>query len=85
MSGEVTTRKLFFLMVEHPFKGWMRVGNSYSTRANAVGWRPFVRGAWRGFCRVKVSQFTARFVDGKLDDRSRATLDTKYNLTSEGL
>ena len=85
MSAKVTTRPFFFLMIDHPVTGWTRVGNAYATRDAAVGWRTFVRASWRGICRVKVSKFTARFVGGKLDDRSRATLDTKYNLTSEGL
>ncbi len=84
MNTESTTRKFFFVMVEHPMKGWIRVGNAYSSRATAIGWGPIVRGAWCG-CRVKVSQFTARFVNGKLDERSREVLDKKYNLTTEGL
>lgn len=85
MSAEVINRTVFFLMIDHPIKGWTRVGNAHATRETAASWRPFVRASWRGICRVKVSQFTARFVDGKLSERSREVLDKKYNLTSEGL
>lgn len=80
----VEKRKMFFIMVDHPVDGWIRTGNAYKTREIANEWKPLVRGAWR-FCRVKLSTFTARFVDGKLDERSREVLDKKYNLTSEGM
>ena len=75
----VTTRRLFFTMVRHPVTGWMRVGNAYATRKGAQGWLSFVRAAWRGLP-ARVSQFTLRFVDGALDERSRRVLDEKFNL-----
>jgi hypothetical protein len=71
--------KVYFTMVCHPGKGWIRVGNAYRTRAIAAGWLPFVRGAWKG-CRVRVSELTLRYVDGDLDERTRQTLDRKFNL-----
>jgi len=72
-------RRVWFTMVLHPVNGWMRVGNAYGSRKAASEWLPFVRGAWRGL-RTRVSQCSLRFVDGVLDERSRRTLDEKYNL-----
>jgi hypothetical protein len=72
-------RVLFFTMVMHPVKWWTRVGNAYGSRKEAIGWLPFVRDAWRG-CRVKVSQCTLRFKNGALCEKSKRTLDKKYNL-----
>lgn len=72
-------RTVFFTMVQHPVKGWTRVGNAYATRKNAVSWLPFVRGSWRG-CRAKVSQCTLRLKGGVLCERSSMVLDKKYNL-----
>jgi len=77
--SEVTKRKIHFIMVLHPLNGWVRVGKAYSTRATAQEWRPFVSKAWRG-CRTKVAQFTAVFRDGKLDEKSKKTLDRKFNM-----
>ena len=77
-------KKLFFIMVHHPVNGWIRATSAYASKAAANEWKPFVRYAWR-FCPVKVSQFTARFVDGKLDPRSREVLGKKYNLETEGM
>lgn len=72
-------RTVFFTMVRHPIKGWMRVGNAYGTRKSAAGWLSFVRGSWRG-CAAKVSQCTLRFEDGALSQASVRILDSKYNL-----
>jgi hypothetical protein len=72
-------RRVWFTMVSHPAKGWMRVGNAYVSRDVAREWVPFVRGAWRGL-RVKVSQCTLRWVNGQLDEKSRRTLDEKFNM-----
>lgn len=72
-------RRVFFTMVRHPVKGWTRVGNAYPTKKSAVEWLPFVRGSWRGF-QTKVSQCTLRIKDGVLCEKSKRTLDAKYNL-----
>ena len=72
-------RTVFFTMVMHPLKGWTRVGNAYPTRKLAGEWVPFVRGAWKGL-RVKVSQCTVYLENGKVSEKSRRLLDTKYNL-----
>lgn len=72
-------RRVWFVMVLHPDKGWMRVGNAYGSRQAAREWLPLVRGAWRGL-RTRVSQCTLRWVNGELTDRSRRTLDEKFNL-----
>ena len=78
---DIVRRRMFFIMVNHPLKGWTRVGKAYAKKEVAQSWVPFVRGAWR-CCRVKVSQFTAVFRDGKLDEKSRETLDKKFNMDS---
>ena len=72
-------RTVFFTMVMHPLKGWIRVGNAYPTRKSASEWVPFVRGAWKGL-RVKVSQCTVYLENGKVSEKSRRLLDAKYNL-----
>ena len=72
-------RTVFFTMVMHPLKGWTRVGNAYPTRKLAGEWVPFVRAAWKGL-RVKVSQCTVYLENGKVSEKSRRLLDTKYNL-----
>jgi len=74
-------RTVFFTMVLHPVKGWMRCGNAYGSRHAATEWLPFVRGAWRGL-RAKVSQCTIYLEDGKPCEKSRKLLDSKYNMTA---
>ena len=80
-SLDPLVRRVWFTMVLHPAKGWMRAGKAYGSREAAAEWVPFVRGAWRGL-RTKVSQCTLRFVNGQLDERSRRTLDEKFNMDS---
>ena len=72
-------RRVWFVMVMHPAKGWMRAGQAYGSREAAAEWVPFVRGAWRGL-RTKVAQCTLRWVNGELDEKSRRTLDEKFNM-----
>ena len=74
-------RTVFFTMINHPQSGWTRVGNAYGSRHAATEWLPFVRGAWRGL-RAKVSLCTLYFEDGKVCEKSRKLLDTKYNMTA---
>ncbi len=74
-------RTVFFTMVLHPKSGWTRVGNAYGSRHAATEWLPFVRGAWRGL-RAKVSQCTLYFEGGKVCEKSRMLLDSKYNMTA---
>ena len=80
-SGTVgaVVRRVWFTMVLHPANGWMRAGKAYGSREAAREWVFFVRGAWRGL-RVKVSQCTLRWVNGQLDEKSRRTLDEKFNM-----
>lgn len=77
-------RRVFFTMVLNPWKGesgaWERVGKAYATREAARSWLPFVRGAWRNVCRVKIAQCTLRFKDGVLTERSKEILDKKFNM-----
>lgn len=74
-----TKQTVYFTMVLHPLKGWVRTGQAKASRDDATQWLPVVRGAWRG-CRTKVSQLTIRFVDGVMDEKSRITLDKKFNM-----
>ena len=46
-DGTTVRRTVYFTMVNHPLKGWVRVGNAYSSRKTAQGWLGFVRtSAW---------------------------------------
>jgi hypothetical protein len=72
-------RRVFFTMVLHPETGWTRVGRCYGTKESARQWLPLVRGAWRGL-RVKVSQCTLRWKDGKMTEASRKALSEKFNM-----
>jgi len=40
--------KLYALIVDHPFRGEVRVGPLYPNKQAAQGWRSFVRAAWNG-------------------------------------
>lgn len=71
--------KVFFTMVKHPFRGWIRVGNAYSSKEAAQEWLPFVSKAWSGL-KAKVSPCTLKFVNGKLSNASLHTLDVKFNM-----
>lgn len=79
---ESKKKTLFFTMVDHPAKGWTRVGNAYPSSKSATEWLPFVSGSWRGL-RTKISQCTVRFKDGKLTEKSREILDKKFNLEAQ--
>jgi hypothetical protein len=81
MITAMEKQTVYFTMVKHPLKNWIRIGNAYKSRKTASGWIPFVRGAWRGL-RVKISQCTLTFIDGKLSDRSRRMLNEKYKIDS---
>jgi len=72
-------KKLWFTMVLHPLKGWIRVGKAYGSAKVARDWVPFVRAAWRG-CQTTVSQHTFYFIDGKMTEASQKILSEKYNL-----
>lgn len=74
-------KTLFFTMVKHPLKGWIRAGNAYFSRGSAQEWLPFVKGRWR-YCKVKVSQCTITLMNGVPTDKSRKILSEKFNLES---
>lgn len=77
-------RTVYFLMVRHPFDGRIRVGQAYSTRADAAGWRKFVRAAWRGLP-VSIASFTFNLTDGRMDARSVGVLSAKFNMDPPAL
>jgi len=81
MSPEnVTKATVYFTMVDHPTRGRFCVGHAYATRACALSWVPFVRASYRDLFKVTVSSFTYTLVDGKMDARSLAILDKKFNM-----
>ncbi len=71
--------KLFFIMVGHPSKGWIRSGNAYATKKAADGWTDFVKSYWRGLP-TKVERLNLTWNGDKLDDRTIEILDKKFNL-----
>ena len=73
--------KVFFVMIQHPEEGWMRVGVQHPTKDSAQSWLSFARAGWANWP-GRVSQFTAEIVDGKLTERSRKILDQKYNMST---
>lgn len=75
----VEKRRVWFLMVRHPLRGDIRVGNAYLSKKAAKGWRSFVSAAWRG-CRVRVRKADLRWVDGELDEASKRLLDQTFNM-----
>lgn len=83
-NGHRTSKwTVFFTMILHPGKGWIRVGNAYASRKSAAEWLPFVRGAWRG-CRARISQCTLRLQGDELSEASKRRLDRQYNLDVPG-
>jgi len=83
VTMEASKRTVFFIMVLHPFSGWIRVGNAYSTKKAAKSWEPFVRSAWRGL-RTRVSSVTLEWIDGHLSEASKGKLDKKFNIDPPG-
>lgn len=73
------TRTVYFTMILHPARGWMRVGNAFGSRSSAKEWLPFVSSAWHGM-RAKVARCTIRFEGAIPDQASRKVLDEKFNL-----
>ena len=78
-----TKRRFFFLMIDHPSGKQIRVGPAYSTREQALSWKPFVSAAWKG-CRVSVSAATFTFCNGAMDAQSVRILNDKYNMDPPG-
>jgi hypothetical protein len=75
-----TVKKIcWFTMVNHPERGWIRVGNAYVSHNEARAWFGVVSGAWKGL-RVKASRCTVTLVDRELDAASKKVLSEKYNL-----
>lgn len=46
MPTETAVR--FAIEVQHPLRGWIRLGGRYSSKAVARTWYPFIKGAWHG-------------------------------------
>ena len=74
-SSAIVRRRIYFTMIEHPYRGWIRVGPSYGKRATAKGWLPFVRRSWHGL-RGKVLSCPLVWRDGRLDEKSVRLLDS---------
>lgn len=74
-----TKQTVYFTMLLHPVKGWIRVGGAKATREDAKWWCRVIRNRWNPN-RTRVSQFTFRLVDGVMDEKSKAVLNTKFNM-----
>lgn len=74
-----TSRQLFFIMVQHPVRGWQRTGMPYPSKPAAAEWVSFVKAAWHGLP-TRVKPCTVHFEDGKLTDQSRQLLSETFNL-----
>jgi hypothetical protein len=48
MSHKTDTVTYYQFEVDHPIKGWLRVGLRYTNKDAAKGWRSLVKAAWRG-------------------------------------
>lgn len=73
------TRRVWFTMVCHPVRGWIRVGRAFDSSAVARSWLPVVRGFWRGL-RTRVSPLTLRWKNGRMTDETKKILSGKFNL-----
>ena len=73
-SSAIVRRRVYFTIIDHPYRGWIRVGAAYGKRETAKGWLPFVRRSWRGL-RGKVLSCQLVWRNGKLDDKSVRLLE----------
>jgi len=74
-----TTRTVWFIMIDHPLQGLIRVGPAYATRDTARSWRSFVKQAWNGLP-TRLELCKLRSVDGVMDAESRRRLSDRYNM-----
>lgn len=74
-----TKRKVFFTMMHHPAKGWIRVGRPFASREVAKSWVPFVEKA-KGGAPVHVESFTLIFDNGSLTPACVKRLSARYNM-----
>lgn len=70
--------KVFFHMVDHPAKGWIRVGRAYESRHATKGWVSFIRARY-GWT-VKISQCTICIENDQVCPKSIKILNDKYNM-----
>lgn len=72
---------VYFCMIKHPFRGWIRVGQQHSTKESASGWLQFARAAYHNLP-GRISQCTVSIIDGKVSERDRKILDQKFNISA---
>ena len=77
-------RTVYFIMLDHPTQGQIRVGPSYATRECAKSWVHFVQAANRGMGRVSVVRFSFRLVDRKMSAKDLEILSRKFNMDPPG-
>jgi hypothetical protein len=53
VNPNALTYELYALEIEHPLRGWIRVGHLYRDVTTARSWLPLVRGHWRCCARVR--------------------------------
>ena len=81
-SGKAGNREpvsLWFIMVNHPLKGWQRAGPPYRDPETAKGWKSFVKAAWR-VCPVRIERYDVRFDGQEVSAKSVKTLSETFNL-----
>lgn len=70
---------VYFIMVDVPGRGWIRVGERSMTKEHAQDWRLFVKSAWHGLpTKVKPCRITFN-EDGTVSARSKDRLDKVFN------
>lgn len=75
----ITKKQVCFIMVLHPTRGSVRVGNAYPDKSSAREWVPFVRNAWRGL-KTTVEPFVIEMHDGKITQECAKVLDERFNM-----
>ena len=83
-AGNRAPVSLWFIMVNHPLKGWQRAGPPYLDPETAKGWKSFVKAAWR-VCPVRVVRYDVRFDGQEVSAKSVKKLSETFNLDVQTL
>ena len=78
MKEKVT---VYFCMIKHPLRGWIRVGLQFYSKEIAKEWLRFARAAYHNLP-GRVAQCTVSIIDGKVSERDRKILDQKFNISA---
>jgi len=69
---------VYVIMVNHPFKGWTRVGRIYRDKEACKSWVPFVKSAWIG-CMTRSRAVKIETEDGKPTAKAVQMMSEIYN------